>query len=67
MYRQPVERVRRFVHHIKTRAAVDVNINVSRAKQIGVASGYAGGDRLDSGNDACFNAQLMIGKPALLS
>lgn len=48
---QPVERVRRLVHHINTRAAVNVNIDVSRAKQVGVASSYAGGNRFDCGDD----------------
>ena len=66
IHRQPVECFRCLVHHINTRAAVDMRIDVGRAKQIGIASGDANGNGLDGGDNASFHTKLMIGKPALL-
>jgi hypothetical protein len=47
MHRQGIQHVRCIIHHIHARAAVNVRIDIGRAKQFGIASGNARRDGLN--------------------
>lgn len=56
MHRQRVQHLWGIIHHVHTRATVNVGIDIRRAKLVGIPGMHASWDRLDGGDNSALHA-----------